>query len=107
MKRDRITPERLSFALAFLRENSQIPSGGTNPVFFGSKKRLIELYKDHCNTHGQKPINRRFIIKRARWMAHVQIRKGDQFVDALWIRLKEVEAKVKSLESKAGNYLHL
>lgn len=84
----------------FLKANSITPSGGVNPAFFGSKKRLMELYVSHCASNAQKPLNRRFFLKRVRWLAHVQIRKGDQFVDALWIRLNQVRAQLRDLESR-------
>jgi len=40
--------------------------------------------------------------KTLRWKAHVQIRKGDQFIDWKWIRMIQLKNEIKILEPKPG-----
>jgi len=49
-----------------------------------------------------KPLNPRFFLKRLRWEVHLQIRKGDQFVDESWIRMHEVKREIQRLTSEKG-----
>jgi len=52
-----------------------------------------------------KPLSCRYFLKRLRWEAHVQIRKGDQFVDEKWIQLHDVQGEIKQIESQ-GQGVH-
>jgi len=94
--------ERIDHAVLFLKSISQTPSGGDSQVFFGSRKKLWSLYKGWnfvVPDQVEFTLHRRFFLKKLRWMAGVQIRKGDQFVDSKWILLQEVQRDIQRLES--------
>lgn len=73
-------------------------------ISVGQSYQKLANIKDQCagSTPPVKPLNKRFFIKRLRWQAHVQIRKGDQFIDMKFVEMNKVRAAITVLEGKDG-----